>query len=440
MEANLGINSFLLRKEEYINQRALYRLKQGIWLYFILLIFEGALRKWVLPGFANQLLIIRDPLAIWLIYYSFKSGFWRPNGFVLILVASTILAFVLALLVGHGNIIVALYGFRTNAIHFPLIFVIGHIFNQEDVLKLGKAVLWISIGMTVLVAIQFFSPQSAWVNRGIGGDMEGSGFQGAVGFFRVPGTFSFTTGLSFFYSLTTAYVFYFWVSQKKNISKIFLVISTLALVAAVPLSVSRTVVFQIAVTAAFTLAIIGKDVKVFGKIATLAIGAVSLFFIMSSFEFFETAIFVLQERFTTANETEGGLDGVFIDRFLDGMFGALTREGFQFWGAGLGKGTNVGAQLLTGERTTFLVAEGEWGRLIGEMGFIIGLIVIVIRAGVVLNFLQRAWSAISRENILPWMLLSFGIFIILQGQWAQPTTMGFGVLIGGLILASFNED
>ena len=180
MEVKLEINDFLFQKEEYVSQRVLYRLKLGIWLYFFLLIFEGALRKWILPGLAEPLLIIRDPFAAWLIFYSFKTGFWKPNGFVLIIVAATILAFVLALFVGHGDLVIALYGFRTNAIHFPLIFIIGSVFNQDDVLRLGKAVLWVSIGMTFLVAIQFYSPQTAWVNRGLGGDLEGSGFQGAA--------------------------------------------------------------------------------------------------------------------------------------------------------------------------------------------------------------------------------------------------------------------
>lgn len=439
MEAKLEINDFFFQKEEYISQRALYRLKLGIWIYFFLLIFEGALRKWILPGLAEPLLIIRDPFAAWLIFYSFKTGFWKPNGFVLIVVAATILAFVLALFVGHGDLVIALYGFRTNAIHFPLIFIIGSVFNRDDVLNLGRAVLWISIGMTFLVAIQFYSPQTAWVNRGLGGDMEGSGFQGAAGYFRVPGTFSFTTGLSFFYSLTIAYIFYFWISNKKEINRMLLIVSTLALVAAVPMSVSRTVVFQIAVTMVFIMVLMIRDPGVFSKVAKLAVGAIIFVVIMSSFKFFQTATFVLQERFFNANESEGGFEGVFIDRFLGGMYEALTEDSFEFWGAGLGMGTNVGARLLTGDRT-FLVAEDEWGRLIGEMGFVLGLIVIAVRAGVVISLLQKAWRSISEENLLPWMLMSFGIFIILQGQWAQPTTLGFGVLIGGLTVASLRKN
>ena len=39
-------------------------LKIGIWIYFYLLIFEGALRKWFLPSLATPLLVVRDPVAL----------------------------------------------------------------------------------------------------------------------------------------------------------------------------------------------------------------------------------------------------------------------------------------------------------------------------------------------------------------------------------------
>jgi len=35
-----------------------------IWIYFFLLIFEGALRKWIAPSLANVLLVVRDPVLL----------------------------------------------------------------------------------------------------------------------------------------------------------------------------------------------------------------------------------------------------------------------------------------------------------------------------------------------------------------------------------------
>ena len=92
-------------------------------------------------------------------------------------------------------------------------------------------------------------------------------------------------------------------------------------------------------------------------------------------------------------------------------------------------GTNVASQLLTGGRT-FLIAEEEWGRLIGEMGLLLGLGVIVLRVSFFLNLVSLSYKRLKSEIYLPWMLLGFGAIIIPYGQWAQPTTLGFSTLAG----------
>ena len=49
-------------------------IKKLIWAYFLLLLFEGALRKWFLPGLSQGLLIIRDPIVIWIYYLCHSQG------------------------------------------------------------------------------------------------------------------------------------------------------------------------------------------------------------------------------------------------------------------------------------------------------------------------------------------------------------------------------
>lgn len=417
-------------------------LKKGVWVYFFLLIFEGALRKWFLPQLAEPLLIIRDPLAILMMYKAVQHNVWRPNIYIILMVGVTVLALILALIVGHGDLKVALYGLRILMIQFPVMFLMGEIFNREDVLKLGKLMLWITIGMTILVAIQFYSPQSAWVNRGVGGDISGSGFSGGAGFFRVPGTFSFTNGLSLFYGLAAAYIFYFWSGEEGNyVSRPLLLCASASLLAAVPLSISRTVVFEIVLSVIFMLAISAKNPKVIKNFIGVAIVGVVLFIIIGDFSFFQTATVAFEDRFTNANKNEGGMvEGVLIDRFLGGMVGAVTREGFHFWGQGLGMGTSVGAKLLVGDSGAYLIAEEEWPRLVGEMGLILGLLAIIIRLSMVIHLFKAAWAAVGRGNGLPWLLLSFAAINLLQGQWSQPTTLGFSVFAGSLIIASLHKE
>ena len=54
-------------------------IKKLIWTYFLLLLFEGALRKWFLPGLSQGLLIIRDPLVIWIYYLCYAKGVFPLN-------------------------------------------------------------------------------------------------------------------------------------------------------------------------------------------------------------------------------------------------------------------------------------------------------------------------------------------------------------------------
>jgi len=412
-------------------------LKRGVWLYFFLVIFEGALRKWVLPGLATPLLVVRDPIAVWLIYKVWNKGDLPSSVYLKLMVWVTIISVFTTLAFGHGNLAVAIFGARVFLIHFPLMFVIARIFNRDDVLEMGRVLLWISIPMAVLIAMQFYSPQSAWVNRGIGGDIAGGGFSGANGFFRPPATFSFTNGTHLFFSMTGCFLFYFWLNPTGT-NKLVMIAATIALIAAIPLSISRSLTFFLGVTVIFLLvSVVRKPANLLRMIfAMIGFGVVLM--ILSQVSFFQTATDAFFMRFSNAADSEGGLNGTLGNRYIGGMVNALIDSSKQpFFGYGIGMGTNVGSMLLTGGRT-FLIAEDEWNRVIGEMGTLMGLSVIFIRIGLSFKMFGGAYKRMVAGDALPWLLLSFGLLVIPQGQWAQPTNLGFSAMIGGLILASMN--
>ena len=410
-------------------------LKRGVWAYFFLLIFEGALRKWVLPSLATPLLIVRDPVALWLLVATWRRGWLPANIYLTGFVTIGIVGIFTATLLGHGNLFVALFGARILLLHVPLIFVIGRIFNRTDVLQMGKVTLIIAVPMAVLIALQFYSPQSAWVNRGIGGDVQGGGFSGAMGFFRPPGTFSFTSGNTSFFSFVAPFVFYFWLNRK-TINNLLLFAATVALVFSVPLSISRSLFFQVGLSIVFlVLASVRKPENLLRLLLILA-GAAVILVVLSQSNVFGTAASAFTDRFENANETEGGLQSVFIDRFLGGLVGALTGAGdLPFFGYGIGMGTNVGSMLLSG-KISFLIAEGEWGRAIGELGPLLGIGLVLLRLGLAIKIALACYRKLSQGDLLPWMLLSFGLINLAQGGWAQPSALGFFVLIGGLLVAS----
>src|SRR6187402_2798670 len=148
----LPVRKLRLTKE---NPYRIYKI--AIWVYFLLLIFEGALRKWILPGLSGPLLIIRDPIAIWLVVSTWRRGILIFNGYLTGMFLAGSLAFFAALLVGHGNILVGLYGVRVLVVHFPIIFIMGSVFDRDDVLKIGRFLIWLSLPMTLLLVLQFYS-------------------------------------------------------------------------------------------------------------------------------------------------------------------------------------------------------------------------------------------------------------------------------------------
>ncbi|QDK83655.1 hypothetical protein EXU85_08620 [Spirosoma sp. KCTC 42546] len=419
--------------------KTLQFIKKGVWVYFLLLIFEGALRKWFLPGLATPLLVIRDPIALWLIITAWSHQKLRANPYMTSVVLIGILSIFTAVVVGHGNLLVALYGARILLLQFPLIFVIGSCFNRADIVKLGIVTLWITIPMTILIAIQFYSPQSAWVNRGVGGDMSGAGFSGAMGYFRPPATFSFTNGTGLFFNFAACFVFYFWIANEK-VNKLLLIGATIGILASIPLSISRTLFFQVILSLLFTLIAVSRKPKFLGRF--VLIGAILLLAViaLSQLSFFQTSVEAFTQRFTSANETEGGLvEGVLIDRFLGGLISAFSSSSkWPLLGYGIGMGTNVGSQLLRGE-LLFLIAETEWLRIVGELGPILGIALIILRVRLALKIALACYSNLKRGYMLPWLLLSYGILLLMQGGWAQPTALGFCTLTSGLMIASLNN-
>lgn len=424
--------------ERLIVQDSNRLIKIGIWSYFLLLIFEGALRKWFLPGLSLPLLVIRDPIALYLIFLTWKKGLLPSNIYLGGMVCIGILSIYTAVLFGHGNIPVALYGARMLLIHFPLMFVIGRIFTHEDVVKIGRLFLWISIPMAFLIAVQFYSPQSAWVNRGVGGDIGGAGFQGAMGFFRPPATFSFTSGTHLFFGLVASFAFYFWLTPK-SISRPVLILATLGLVAAVPLSISRSLFFHVAISLLFAIFAISQMPKFLSRIIVLFVGGLAALAVLSQTSFFQTATEVFFSRFEQASVSEGGLEGTLGERYFGNMFVAVINS-FEkpLMGYGIGMGTNVGSMLLTGG-LQYLIAEQEWARILGESGPLMGLGIIILRLGLCVKIGKACYQQLKRQSILPWMLLSYGLLVIPNGQWAQPTILGFSTLIGGLMIASLRQ-
>lgn len=415
-------------------------LKAFIWLYVILLIFEGALRKWVMPSLSDPLLIVRDPVAMGIYVLALASGRFPFNGFVLTTFALAVCSIMASFAHGQTNFLVLAYGLRINYGHLPIIWVIARTFTRKDVERIGSFLLLIALPMTALMVLQFKSPMNAPINRGIGGD-EGGQIYGALGRIRPPGFFAFITGPQVFYPVVAAF-FLYQASIFRRLWWPVLIAAGLAIIVALPVSISRTVMLAtgiVGVAFAFSMSRAGISLGSHLKTGiTLGVVAVAVSFL----PIFSEGREVFMSRWETAAVgSDGDAWGSLVGRVVGGFtqpFKAAARA--PFFGHGIGVGSNVGARLLSG-RVGFLLAEDEWSKTFMELGAVLGGAFIFFRLYLTVYLLMRSLRAlfVERDN-LPILLWSACAFPIALAQWAPPTLLGFSVVGGGLILAALNPD
>src|SRR3984893_1387044 len=419
-------------------ERQLTALRRLIWLYFWLLIFEGALRKWIVPSLSTPLLVTRDPLVFLIYIQAVRCRRFLVDGPLLAyftLLACFILLAVTQITVGiGGGPLVAAYGLRTNFLHLPLIFIIPQVFSYADVLKVGKWILALSIPMTALMVLQFFSPPGSWINAATMADSQQLAL--TMGKIRAAGTFSYVTGAAHFYVLATAFLV-FALAERSDVYSRWLLWPALVSVAAVqPVSGSRTLVLGCAlvVVAAITFAILNpgraQGVLVVTILICAAVAALSLT------SFFREAVDVFMTRWNAASSAAGGVNESLVWRFFGGFaepFVLIPAAGLI--GNGIGVGTMGASVLLTGA-LQFLLAEGEWARVVLEAGPLLGFSFLGYRVWVAGSIALRAVGAARRQQLLAWLLAWDACRSLVTEQISQPTNLGFMVLVSGLCLAA----
>lgn len=413
-------------------------IKVLIWIYLILLLAEGALRKWAFPAFSDELLVVRDPVLLAIYALAAAAGLFPANRFIAVIAALAGLSVVASLLGGHRNLVVIAYGVRINYLHLPLIWIMGRVLDRRVVERLGAFLLIMAIPMTLIMVRQFDAPMNAWINRGVGHDEVGQLF-GAEGRIRPPGLFAFITGPQLFFPLCAAF-FFDEISGAKRLPWYVLIASGLAVALALPVSISRTVMLGTAVVAcAFLLTRPFTSIR-FAALARplllLAIVAAGL----SRVPVFREGLEVFMTRWDTAADASAGAAWASVmDRTVNGFTNPYYFiKAAPFLGYGIGTGSNVGARLTSGE-VGFLLAEEEWGKVLLELGPVLGVAFILLRIALTGWLGLQAWRALrDTRNTLPVLIFAATAPTVLQGQWAPPTVLGFTVVGAGLLLGALN--
>lgn len=380
---------------------------------------------------------MRDPICVVAIFIGIAPLLRQQ--FAIAFAVIGMIGIPLALAFGHGDTFVTFFGARIYILHFPLMFLFPAVFDQEDLWKFAKALAAITIGMTVLLALQFYSPPSHFLNVGVGGEGD-SVFSGAGGRYRCSGTFSFTNGVSAFYGLAAA-MFVAFLASGQRMPK-WMWISAGCLMLAMPLAISRTIAFQYVITLVFTVLAVGVSPHLVKNLFAAVIAMAVLLIALSFTPIFQDSVDAFSQRWESATQSEGdeqGVSGVLQNRIweYDIVRPLQNMDSIPFFGLGIGIGTNVGAKLLTGERA-FLVSEGTIGATLGEFGPALGIVVISLKLifALILAFRAVFYARFSHPASI--IVGSFALVGLVLGNPGQPTGLGFIVLGGGFMMLAMS--
>src|SRR5262249_11479958 len=177
---------------------------------FVLLVFEGALRKWAFPWAQAQIYLVKDAILL-AAYLGFILDTQRnpsAQGIGLIktvLVAAFVWGCIEVLNPNSPSLLVGLVGLKAYFLYAPIAFVLPHaIKSREHLFVLIKRYLIMAIPVAVLGFIQIMAGPASSLNVYVSHSEEDTpatlAYFGHEDFVRTSGTFSYISGYTTFLS------------------------------------------------------------------------------------------------------------------------------------------------------------------------------------------------------------------------------------------------
>ncbi len=406
---------------------------------YVLLILEGALRKWLLPQFQQYIYFIRDPFAIMAIGLTLQNRLLPASKLVgisfLLVAALAVLACCQVVFNGYVAL-AAVLGVRNYCLYIVIALIVRHTFARDDLLRLVKLTLVIAMPMAVLSLVQFMSPASAFINQSYSG---GEVFTVTNGIVRTTGTFTFNTGMAcFIASCVSGFAIAYYQYFRERIFTFYpLTIAAAACFTCLAVSGNRTAFTHSGII--LLAMIVAEIVKpadkrrmqiLFGVPAVIAVAATAMF------AFFGNALNALVAR--QANATASGED--FMSRIADILFGGFHAiNSVDLMGAGIGRYSPGGAS-LSGGVSFDNGSEYEFTRVLIELGLVFGPLYMVFRWSLMLLMLVSALRCLRRnDDVLPLMMWTVASVLLIGAQMAsQSTVNGYGWMFTGFTLAAIS--
>lgn len=179
--------------------------RAGLYLFLALLVLDGAVRKWLLPGSEQLVYIAKDILLVALMArYFVKGGLRYPpgvsqSGLTGWLAAYVVIAALQALNPSLPSLLLGVIGLKSHVLYAALLFLVPAAFRDTD--DLARAFRYLLVPITLVLALgvlQFYLPIDHPLNRYVRGTTWDISTFGSLHRVRVTSTFSYISGMTVF--------------------------------------------------------------------------------------------------------------------------------------------------------------------------------------------------------------------------------------------------
>lgn len=365
-----------------MNPQSATLVRGALVLFLFLLIYDGAIRKWALPGGQQIVFLAKDGLLLVAFVLALATLYRRRSGAGMPAVVSISLwlyGFWVALQCVNPSVpngAVALWGAKAHLLYAALIMLVplaaGSLGNVFYCIERWYAL--VTLPPVLLAIAQVLSSPDSILNLQVEGDLEAISYFGEAQLVRVTGTFSYISGMASF--MVVAVLVGFWLAVAGSRRPINL-LSFALVIATLPVTGSRAVIV-ISLIGAAIVATAALPARLLSPATAFVLIAISGAAIALSTLVFDTIWTALSQRFAdSAEEGEGRVVMAFTSAF--DFFSVAGPLGF-------GSGTaNHGAVALVPGIVPFswfpigTAFEEENGRLVLELGWLGWMMTFLLR-------------------------------------------------------------
>lgn len=406
----------------------------------MIVVFEGAIRKWVTSGASLPLILLRDLLALYLVFHVWKKGYLRRQKKITALLVAwscCVIAWgLLQVMLGESSPAILLIGLRFWLLYAWFGYAAAVAMTDSDYRAAVLLTCLILVVLAPLAVLQYYSPPGAFINAEVD-SVDDEVFVAVAGVVRTTGTFSFTSGYATFLAVATPLALAVAGTRKRTLKQLLFAGAVFGtFIASTVVSGSRTAV----IFSGVMLAVYVLGELLFSRAANKGralIAAVSLLALAALFVLvFQGAVDTTQQRFQQASEAEdfwGRLSNLFIGE-------SDIYDDFSWLGHGIGLGSNLANFVRTGSTSFFLLAETEAGRTLLEGG-VLGYLYTAIKLTVIVLGLGKSLAIAMRSGVmLPLLLwLSFSLALLIWSGIGQLTANAMlGILFCFALLSLYH--